>query len=208
MNAFLEQILDRPPSQKLIILAVLALLLIAAFYSLAYAPKAAEIASLAQELEAARSDKAVKQQRAANLPRLRKELRDLDMRLKEIVAQLPDKREIPDLLTNISTKAQEAGLDILLFRPRPENPKDFYAEVPVDINVKGTFQSVVAFFDEVGHMHRLVNIDNIGFKNPTVAGDRVVLETASVATAFRFLDEAERKRIAEEKAKAAKEQKK
>ena len=53
-------------------------------------------------------------------------------------------------------------------------------------------------------MDRLVNIDNIGFKNPTVSGDNVVLETTSVATAFRFLDEAERKKVAEEKAKAAK----
>ena len=62
----------------------------------------------------------------------------------------------------------------------------------------------MSFFDEVGRMDRLVNIDNIGFKNPTVAGDNVVLETTSVATAFRFLDDAERKKIADEKAKAAK----
>jgi type IV pilus assembly protein PilO len=62
----------------------------------------------------------------------------------------------------------------------------------------------VSFFDEVGRLNRLVNIGNIGFKNPTVNGDNVVLETTSVATAFRFLDEAERKKIADEKAKAAK----
>ena len=74
----------------------------------------------------------------------------------------------------------------------------------MDITVKGNFQNTVSFFDEVGHLSRLVNIDNIGFKNPTVNGDQVLLETTSVATAFRFLDEAERKKIAEEKAKAAK----
>jgi Tfp pilus assembly protein PilO len=59
----------------------------------------------------------------------------------------------------------------------------------------------------VGSLNRLINIDNIGFKNPTIAGDRVTVETTSVATAFRFLDEAERKKIAEQKAKAAKDKK-
>jgi hypothetical protein len=46
----------------------------------------------------------------------------------------------------------------------------------------------------------LINIDNIGFKNPTITGDQVILETTSVATAFRFLDDAERKKVAQEKA--------
>ena len=50
---------------------------------------------------------------------------------------------------------------------------------------------------------RLINIDNIGFRNPTIAGDNVIMETTSVATAFRFLNEAERKKVAEDKAKAA-----
>ena len=138
------------------------------------------------------------------MPRLRKDLQQLDAELKKAVSQLPDKREIADLLRTISAKAQQAGLVVLLFRPRAENYQEFYAEVPVDISVKGNFRNTVSFFDEVGRLDRLVNIDNIGFKNPTVAGDNVVLETTSVATAFRFLDDAERKQIAEEKAKAAK----
>jgi type IV pilus assembly protein PilO len=122
------------------------------------------------------------------------------------VDQLPNKREIPDLLKAISNKARESGLEILLFRPRAENYQDFYAEVPVDITVKGSFHSVVSFFDDVGRLDRLVNINNIGFKSK-VAGDQVTVETSSMATAFRFLEEAERKKIAEEKAKAAKQKK-
>ena len=74
----------------------------------------------------------------------------------------------------------------------------------MDITVKGNFYNTVSFFDEVGRLDRLINIDNIGFKNPTIAGDSVILETTSVATAFRFLDDAERKKVAEDKAKAAK----
>ena len=204
MNQILDNILERSKAQKIAILGVIIILLAALYYSFLYSPQADEIAKLADSVEIARNEKSVKAQKAANLAGLRKDLQRLDAELKKAVAQLPEKREIPDLLRNISTKAQQSGLDILVFRPRAENYQDFYAEIPVDITVKGNFHNTVSFFDEVGRMDRLVNIDNIGFKNPTPAGDNVVLETTSVATAFRFLDDAERKKIADEKAKAAK----
>jgi type IV pilus assembly protein PilO len=204
LNAAFEKILDRPKSQKVGILVGLIIFLSAAFYSMFYSPQAEEIAKLNESIEAAHNEKSIKQKRAANLPRLQKELGELDVRLKEAMAQLPSKKEIADLLTSIATKAQESGLDIHLFRPRPETYKDFYAEIPVEINIKGTFHNVIMFFDGVGQLTRLVNIDNVGFKNPKITGDQVMLEFTTTATTYRFLEETERKRIAEEKAKAAK----
>jgi type IV pilus assembly protein PilO len=204
LNELLDNLLERPGKQKLAILAVMIILIAALYYSFLYSPRADQLDKLADSVEIARNEKMVKTQKTANLPRLRKDLQQLDAELKKAVAQLPDKREIAELLSNISAKAQQVGLDVLLFRPRPEAFQDFYAEVPVDITVKGNFHNTVSFFDEVGRMNRLVNIDHIGFKNPTVNGDNIVLETTSVATAFRFLDEAERKKVAEDKKKAAK----
>ena len=61
------------------------------------------------------------------------------------------------------------------------------------------------FFDEVGRLNRVVNIQNIDIKKPQAQGDSSIVETSALATTFRFLDEAERKRIAKEK--AAKEKK-
>ena len=204
MNQLLDNILERPLAHKIGILVVIIILVTALYYSFLYIPRADEIAKLSDSVEIARNEKSVKSQKAANLPQLKKDLQQLDAELKKAVAQLPDKREIAELLSTISAKAQQVGLNVLLFRPRGETYQEFYAEVPVDITVKGNFHNTVSFFDEVGRLNRLVNIDNIGFKNPTVTGDNVVLETTSVATAFRFLDDAERKKIAEEKAKAAK----
>ena len=204
MNGTLEKILDRPKAQKLGILVGLIILISAAFYSFLYSPQADEIAKLNESIEAAQNEKGIKQKRAANLPKLQKELGDLDVRLKEAIAQLPSKKEIADLLSSIATKAQESGLDIDLFRPRPENYKDFYAEIPVEMNIRGTFHNVIMFFDAIGRLTRLVNIDNVGFKNPKVSGDRMVLEFTTTAITYRFLEEAERNKIAEEKAKALK----
>jgi type IV pilus assembly protein PilO len=204
LNQILDAILERSTAQKVAILGVGVILIAALYYSFLFSPKADEVAKLADSVEIARNEKTVKTQKAANLSRLRQDLQRLDAELKKAIAQLPEKKEIPELLSSISSKAQQSGLDVLLFRPRPESYQEFYAEVPVDITVKGNFHNTVNFFDDVGRMDRLVNIDNIGFKNPTVSGDNVVLETTSVATAFRFLDDAERKKVAEEKAKAAK----
>jgi type IV pilus assembly protein PilO len=205
MNELLDKILERPQGQKIAILAVVIVLLAGLDYTFLHQPRAVEIGKLTDDIASAHNEKNLKQQKAANLPRLQNEIRELDARLKEAVAQLPNKREIPDLLSSISSKARESGLEIVLFRPRAENYQDFYAEVPVDIIVKGRFHNVVSFFDEVGRLHRLVNINNIGLKNSKVTADQVTIETSSLATAFRFLDEAERVKIAEQKAKAAKE---
>jgi type IV pilus assembly protein PilO len=204
MNNFLDQILNRPRPQKIGILAGAVVLLLALGFFYVYQPSADQISRLTEEVNKVRDDRNKKQKIAANLAALERDLKEWDAKLKMVIAQLPDSREIPDLLSSISTKAREAGLDIILFRPRPENLKDFYAEIPVDIVVRGGFSSAVAFFDEVGKFNRLVNIDNIDFKNPKVTGDQVGLEISTLATTYRFLDEAERKKVAEEKAKAAK----
>ena len=203
MNQLLTQILRLPRQQKIGILAGLILFLLIVGYFYVYVPGDDKVTKLAEEITAVRSDRDRKKALSANLPKLQKELQQWDAKLNAAVAQLPDRKEIPDLLSSLSTKAREAGLEILLFRPRAENFQEFYAEIPVDIVVRGGFFNAVTFFDEVGKLNRLVNIDNIDLKNPKVGSDQVALEISTLATTYRFLDEAERKKVAEEKAKAA-----
>lgn len=203
MNQFLTQILRLPRQQKVGILAGLIIFLLILGYFYVYLPNDDKLAKLAEEVGSVRADRDKKRALSANLPKLQKELQEWDLKLKAAVAQLPDRKEIPDLLSSLSTKAREAGLEILLFRPRAENFQEFYAEIPVDIVVRGGFFSAVTFFDEVGKLSRLVNIDNIDLKNPKVGSEPVVLDISTLATTYRFLDDAERKKVAEEKAKAA-----
>ena len=203
MNQFLNQILRLPRQQKVGILVGLILLLLILGYFYVYVPGDDKLAKLAEEVQSVRSDRDKKRALSANLPKLQKELQQWDSKLKAAVAQLPDRKEIPDLLSSLSTKAREAGLEILLFRPRAENFQEFYAEIPVDIVVRGGFFNAVTFFDEVGKLSRLVNIDNIDLKNPKVGSEPVILDISTLATTYRFLDDAERKKVAEEKAKAA-----
>ena len=203
MNQLLTHILRLPRQQKIGFLAGLVVFLLVIGYFYVYLPGDDQVTKLAEEITGVRADRDKKKALSVSLPKLQKELQEWDAKLKAAVAQLPDRKEIPDLLSSLSTKAREAGLEILLFRPRAENFQEFYAEIPVDIVVRGGFFNAVTFFDEVGKLNRLVNIDNIDLKNPKVGGDQVALEISTLTTTYRFLDEGERKKVAEEKAKAA-----
>ena len=204
MKELLDRILDLPRQQKIGVLAGLIVAILLLDYFLFYSPRSDEISKLTQEVENQRNERDKKKKEAANIPKLKEQMRQLDGMLKEAVAQLPDRKELPDLLTSISNKVKESGLDILIFRPRAENIQEFYAEIPVDIVVRGGFHNVATFFDEVGRLNRLVNIANIELRNPKTKEDQVIMEVSTVATTFRFLDEAERAKIAADKAKAAK----
>jgi len=199
MNRFLADLMNRPRQQKIAILvgAILFLFILGYFY--VYLPGDDRLNKLDDEIAGVRRDHQQKKIIANSLPRVQHVLQELDAKLKAAADQLPNSKEIPELLSNLSAKAREAGLEIILFRPRAENYQDFYAEIPVDIVVRGGFYSAAQFFDQVGKLNRPVNIDNIDLKNPKISGDRVELEISSLATTYRFLDEAERKKVAEEK---------
>ena len=121
MNQLLTQILRLPRQQKVGILAGLILFLLILGYFYVYLPGDDKLAKLAEEVGSVRADRDKKRALSANLPKLQKELQEWDLKLKAAVAQLPDRKEIPDLLSSLSTKARESGLEILLFRPRAEN---------------------------------------------------------------------------------------
>jgi type IV pilus assembly protein PilO len=143
----LDRIFSLPKKQKIGILAGLIVAILAFYYTSFYSPQSYQIADLSEQVENSRRERDKKKKMAANRVRLREELRQLDGMLKEAVAQLPSLKEIPELLSGVSTKAREAGLDIILFRPRPENIQEFYAEVPVDIVVRVYFHAAVTYFD-------------------------------------------------------------
>ncbi|NIO06762.1 MAG: type 4a pilus biogenesis protein PilO, partial [Deltaproteobacteria bacterium] len=168
MKELIDRILSLPKGQKVGLL-IGCLILVGALYQFTiYSPRAIRINDLKGQIETAKNEREKKRRLTANLPKLKQESQQLEGMLREAVSQLPDKKEIPELLSSISSRASEAGLQILTFRPRGENLKDFYAEIPVDIVVRGGFHNVVSFFDEVGRLDRLVNIKNIGIRNPQV----------------------------------------
>lgn len=202
MNQLLERLLELPLRQRVLLLVGGVALLFFFYAYFLYWPRSQAIAEKEKQRDELRDDRARKAAMVSNLERVRKEVAQLDGDLRKAIAELPDTKEIPDLLSTVSSLGRESGLEIMQFKQRPEQYEDFYAAVPVDIVVRGTYHQVAGFFDKVSRMARIVNVTNVAIKSPPRAdSDAVSLDTSCAAVTFRFLDEAERERIAKAKEK-------
>jgi type IV pilus assembly protein PilO len=202
MNELLDRLLELPARQRVMLLVSSVALVFFVYAYFLFWPRNAMIAEQEQQCEDLIHDRDRKTALVANLERARQEVAQLDGDLRKAAAELPTTKEIPDLLSNISSLAREAGLEIMQFKQRPEQYEDFYAKVPVDILVRGSYFQVGTFFDKVGGMARIVNVTDVNIKSPArLEAETVTLDTSCAAVTFRFLDEAERERIRKQKEK-------
>jgi type IV pilus assembly protein PilO len=204
MNEYMERFFDLDPRQRAGICVAAVLLVFAGYWYFVYAGRSAEMTATSQKIENLRDQRNSKRQLVANLDEERALVRELQAQVRRAEVRLPDRKEIPDLLSAVSSAGRESGLEILLFRQKPERFQDFYAEVPVEVLVRGNYHQVATFFDRVGQLDRIVNVADISMKEPKTESGTMIVDTSCSAVTFRFLDEAERARVAKEKAEQAK----
>lgn len=191
MDPSVEKILKLPTKQKILILVLVSIIEAAALVWFLYLPKHNELNGLKVEISKLENEINEKTRTANNLPKLILEYEQLDRELLLALAELPNSKEIPSLLTSITSLGKSAGLDFLTFRPKPEVIKDFYADVPVDIVVSGSYFSVANFFAAVANLPRIVNITNVTFSDIKSVNNRMMTKVTCLATTFRFLDKKE-----------------
>ena len=168
----------------LLCLAVFALL-VGPFFYFSFLPKLSQIDSLSKESRTLEKKLTVAQEKANQLKSYEEKLENAKLEFKIVTKKLPEKKEIPSLLSSISQSGRDAGLDFVLFQPLPERDKDFYAEIPVSITVKGNYHNVVLFFDKVSRLSRIVNIDDIKMK---ASSGSDILTTSCTAVTYRFIE--------------------
>ncbi len=191
MDPNVEKILKLPTKQKILILILVSIIEAAVLVWFIYLPKRNELNSLEVELTRLQGEISDKTRIANNLPKLQIEYEQLNKELAQALTELPNSKEIPSLLTSITTLGKNAGLDFLTFRPKAEVSKDFYADVPVDIVISGSYFSVANFFAAVADLPRIVNITNVAFSDIKSVNNRMMTKVTCLATTFRFLDKKE-----------------
>lgn len=191
MDPQIEKVLKLPPRQKLMLLILSVIVVGGLLYWFLYLPRHNEYKELQAELTRLQAEVDDKTRIANNLPRLQAEYSQLTKDLDHALTELPNSKEIPSLLTSITSLGKSAGLDFLLFRPKGEAVKDFYAEVPFDMVVSGTYYSVANFFVAVSRLSRIVNISNVSFPEVKSTNSRMQVKVACLGTTFRFLDKKE-----------------
>lgn len=124
-----------------------------------------------------------KQQRAANLPILKKQLAQMKESFSGLLRQLPDEAEIASLLTEISQSGLAVGLEFELFKPLAENEVEFYAELPIEIRVLGDYHQFGTFVSDISALPRLVTTHDIQIN--ASQGPAASLKMAMVAKTYR-----------------------
>ena len=180
----------------LVLLAILIGIPVAGFFGI----NQGQIDELAQgrEKEAKLKEGYVaKKKQAINLDLHRQQLREIDTQFGALLKQLPNKSQMDALLVDINQAGLGRGLQFELFKPASaEMRRDFYAELPIQVKVTGTYHDMGAFASDIGQLSRIVTLNNVAI----AAGTGGNLSLDATARTFRYLDDDE---VAEQRKAAA-----
>jgi type IV pilus assembly protein PilO len=160
-------------------------------YLLAWKPKKPELDAARAQEQQLLTTLEVKAKKAANLDAYKAQLAEMEQSFGAMLRKLPNKTEVPNLLTDISQQGTAAGLDQKLFQPNAQNIRDFYAELPIKMRLTGSFHSIGAFVSGIAALPRIVTLHDVEIaqlgKNP--GSDQLQLDVT--AKTYRYLDEEE-----------------
>ncbi|TDI97119.1 MAG: hypothetical protein E2O73_12060 [Deltaproteobacteria bacterium] len=125
---------------------------------------------------------------ASNLKRFKGKQQELRAELEIALRRLPNQRQLPVLLTNMSSLAKKSGLEIRSFKPAAEVNRGFYAEVPISIEFLGRYHEAGIFFDRLSRLSRIINITELKMSLADRKALVPVLKVEGTATTFRFVD--------------------
>jgi type IV pilus assembly protein PilO len=182
-----KTVADWPFGAKLGLLGVLFAVVVAAGWWFLWSPALESLeASKAREADL-KSTYVTKKGQAINLDVYKKQLADIQQSFGALLKQLPNRQEMDALITDVNQAGLGRGLQFELFRPGAEAKQEFYAELPIQIKVTGSYHDIAAFTSDVAKLSRIVTIHNISLL-PSKAGDLVM---EAVAKTYRYLDEEE-----------------
>jgi len=171
-----------PLAAQLGVSVLLAAIICGGFYFFYYADaleqqkkKEAQLAELQKQIRALEAT-------ANRLPEFQREVQALEARLETLKRILPPEKEMPDLMRRVQYLAAQSSLGIRKFTPAQTAQKEFYVEVPITIDLVGTYHNLGAFFDRVSRMSRLVNMGNLKVKaqnKPTINNTIAITATAT-----------------------------
>jgi type IV pilus assembly protein PilO len=177
---------------------------VAGTYFGAWKPKKPELDGARAEEQQLLAKLEAKAKKAANLDAYKAQLAEMEQSFGAMLRKLPNKTEVPNLLTDISQQGTAAGLDQQLFQPNAQVIKDFYAELPIKMRLTGSFHSIGAFVSGVAALPRIVTLHDVQITQvgKTPGSDELQLDVT--AKTYRYLDEDEQAAAQPAKAPAGK----
>lgn len=198
-----------PGALKAILILILCALLLGAGYYFIIKDKRIELASLEQKEQTLKSDFELKQARAVNLDAYKEQLEEMKVMFGTMLQQLPGRSEVADLLLDISRAGQTNGLEFELFRPQGEQPRDFYAELPIQMEVTGEYHQFGEFVSSVAALPRIVTLHDLTIeKSKRASSDQpeneAEMKMTITAKTYRYFDDEELAVLSAAEAEASK----
>lgn len=187
----LESLEDLPRSQKILMVSLLAIIIVGGFVYFIFIPQKVVIDALKNSINEINRQINNDEVKLRRLGQLKMENQQLQLELTRLQAQLPAEQEVSGLLKQISDLSVESGLEIKLWKPggRKNDQAGLYIEIPVDVEVVGSYHALATFFDRVSKLPRIVNITNLTMEGTKVVSDSVFIQNKFVATTFAAVSE-------------------
>jgi type IV pilus assembly protein PilO len=203
MALSMDSILKLSTKKKILILVGI-LCVIAGLYLYAlFVPRMDEIKMA--KLELSKLAKELNESKAItrDLEKFKEQVQKLNEELKSALTQLPNEKEIPEILKNISSLGKESNLEFTLFRPKPEEPQQFYAKVPIELIALGNYHNIGIFFDKVSKLPRIINVVDFNMtRAKDIRGKSEVenlVRTSCMINTYRFIEKKSEERKSETK---------
>jgi len=172
-----------------VLLVLLAAILLAGWWFV-WSDQLDALAAKQQDEQKLKEEYVAKKTQAVNLDLYTQQLNEIDRSFGALLKQLPNKAEVESLLIEINQSGMGRGLQFDLFKPGQEIVKDFYAELPINVRLTGSYHDFGAFAGDIGHLSRIVTLNNIAITaNPQAKDGSLVMD--AVTKTFRYLDDEE-----------------
>jgi type IV pilus assembly protein PilO len=158
------------------------------FYYYYEMPAREDMAARQSQLTSLRADITRGLTTAKKLPEFRAQVTDLEGRLANLKAVLPEEKDAADLLRRMQVVAAQSNLEIKSFKPSPTVTKQLHAEWPIALELAGSYHNLAIFFDRVGKFTRIVNISSLDVKGRDQSSGSATITATCVATTFVLLD--------------------
>ena len=206
IEPLIQKIAQLTRLQRIIIAAAIGVVIIGIFIYFFCMPKYQEIGQLKEDIAATEKKLAETKEKAAALGEYRAKMEAARAQFTIVSRALPLKDEVPSLLTSVSQAGKDSGLTFLLFEPKGEQIKDFYAEIPIKMELSGGYHDLGEFFDKLSGMSRIVNVKEFELQSKDLLSTTLAIDCT--AETYKFIESSGQKAAGEDGAGKKKSKKK
>ncbi|OGP68876.1 MAG: hypothetical protein A2169_11045, partial [Deltaproteobacteria bacterium RBG_13_47_9] len=202
MAMTIDSILKLSNTKKLLILAAILCVLGGLYLKTFILPEREDLSDLELQMDKLMKELYDSKAITRDLQTYKDQVKKLDEELTHALKQLPNEKEIPEILKNISSLGKESQLEFVLFRPKPEEPQQFYARVPIELILVGTYHHTGTFFDKVSKLPRIINVVDFNMaraKETSRATEEVLVRVSCMVNTYRFIEKKGEERKGEKK---------